>query len=78
MLASRSPDGFATAPTRITWAPPAAPAPVGSSVASAEAWRRQGAGAGEQDRRRIGGAISTAEAIAACQLELGASTTAWG
>ena len=77
MVAARSPEGRATAPIRITWAPPTPP--VGFSVASAVALAAGRVLAPESRMgARIGGAISTAEAIAAGQLELGASTTAAG
>ncbi len=68
-----------TSPTRMICAPSAGPEPVGASRLSASA---VAGGRAELPESRIGarmgGAISTEEAIAACQLSLGAMVTAVG
>ena len=79
IAADRSPDGFGTSPTRITCAPPIAPEPVGASEERPSAVA-VGSDVGPESRigALIGAAISTEEAIAACQSPVGASVTTWG
>src|ERR1700744_1264913 len=68
-----------TAPMRMTWAPPAAPDPVGASVVSASAVALGRLVAPDRSRGAwIGGAMSTDAASAACQSAVGASATADG
>src|SRR5450755_938308 len=76
---ARRPFGAGTLPTLITWAPLATPEPVGASALSASAVARGSSEPPESSTgARIGGAISTAEATAACQSLLGAIVTAVG
>ncbi len=79
MDAARYPFGCATAPILITWAPFTWPAPEGARVASALAVAEGTVLLGESSTgARSGGAISTEEANAACQLLVGASVTTEG
>src|ERR1700759_4110832 len=68
-----------TAPTRMIWAPPAAPEPVGASELSAVAVALGSVVGPERSTGAwMGGAISTEAASAACQSPVGASVTAVG
>ena len=74
-----SEDGLGTSPTRIACAPPTAPEPVGASRRSAPVVAD---GNEELPESRIGALtgpdIRTEDAIAACQLSVGAITTEGG
>ena len=79
IAALRMPLTAGTSPTRITCAPAIAPEPVGASRPSALVVA--GGSAVLPESRigaRIGGAISTEAAIAACQSSVGAIVTAVG
>ena len=79
IAAALRPLGAGTEPTRITWAPFAAPDPVGASVDTTSAVAAGSDPAPDRSTgARIGGAIRTEAAIEAAQSSLGAMVTAAG